>query len=88
MEAWQMYFEELRSRAEPATRQQFDREALVAEAAHEAYRETADRLAREEGWDEERALVETRGLNETVRGWIADGTMDWDDLRRRLQQRS
>jgi hypothetical protein len=86
MEAWQMYYDLLRARAERATTREFvDRETIVAEAAHAAYRETANRLASEHGWDEERALVETRGFNERVRGWIASGRYDWEELRTRLQ---
>jgi hypothetical protein len=87
MEPWQIYFDELRSRAQRATELPFDRETALAEAAHEAYQHTADRLTREHGWDEDRALVETRGMNETVRTWLAAGRLDWDDLRDRLQQR-
>jgi hypothetical protein len=88
MEAWRIYYDELRSRAGRAAEQQFDQAALVAEAAHDAYQHTADRLAREDGWTEERALVVTRGMNETVREWIARGGYDWDDLRRRLRERA
>jgi hypothetical protein len=88
MEPWQIYFDELRTRAGRIDGETFDRQQLLAEAAHDAYRHTADRLTQEQGWDEERALVATRGMNETVREWIAsEQPMDWDALRSRLEAR-
>lgn len=89
MDAWRIYYDELRARAGRVSGDTFDRQQLLAEAAHEAYRHTADRLTEEQGWDAERALVATRGLNETVREWLAsDEALDWDALEARLEQRS
>jgi hypothetical protein len=87
MEAWRLYFEEFQARGHTADAQRFGREDHLAEAAHDAYRATADRLTREHGWSDERTLVITRGLNAAVRQWLDQGDGDWDVLRFELQRR-
>jgi hypothetical protein len=86
MHAWELYYEDFRRHATRADAGTFERPALLAEAAHEAYRHTADALARDHGWPEERALVVTRGMNDVVRRWIDDGAADWPTLRESLRQ--
>jgi hypothetical protein len=84
-----LYFDVLRSRAQRADDGgSFGREELISEAAHEAYRRTADRLTADAGWDEERALVVTRGLNEVVKGWLQREDRDWDGLHEELRRRA
>jgi hypothetical protein len=82
---WEVYFDELRRRAEPEPR--FGRNEAIAEAAHEAYRVTADHLTRS-GWSDDRALVVTHAFGETVKQWLARPGRDWESLRQRLEQRS
>ena len=67
MEPWELYYEELRRRAGKAGVQRFDREATIAQAAHEAYRVTADRLTHDGGWADDRVLVVTHALGQTVK---------------------
>jgi hypothetical protein len=86
MSAWQLYYDDFRRHAARADGQRFERESLLAEAAHEAYQHTADALSREHGWTEERALVVTRGLNGVVKRWIDDGARNWDELRNSLRE--
>jgi hypothetical protein len=87
MEAWSIYLEEFRRRGEAASRQQFGREALLGEAAHDAYQVTADRMTGEHGWSDEHALVVLRGLNAAVQQWLTGGGRDWDRLGSELQRR-
>lgn len=84
-EAWQVYFDELRRRGGRQPR--FGREQALAEAAHAAYRATADHLTRA-GVPDERALVVTHAFGETVKEWLARGGQDWEALRERLKLRS
>jgi hypothetical protein len=86
-EAWEIYYGELRRRAGRADEQMFGRDDAIVEAAHEAYRATADRLSAEAGWDDDRVLVVTHAFGQTVKEWVADGAKDWDGLRDRLQER-
>jgi hypothetical protein len=79
-----IYYDQLRAHAGRANEQQFESEQALSEAAHEAYRQTADQLTRA-GWDEERALVVTRGMNEVVRGWLGRPDREWTDLREQLR---
>jgi hypothetical protein len=88
MRAWELYYDDFRRRAARADGQRFERETLLAEAAHEAYRTTANALSEQHGWHEERALVVTRGMNDVVKRWIDGGAEDWDKLRISLQERS
>jgi len=87
MQAWEMYFDELRRRADGAERQAFGRHDRIAEAAHEAYRTVADRLTSQHGWSDERTLVVMRGLNGAVKDWLDSDTTDWDRLGRELERR-
>jgi hypothetical protein len=87
MEAWQVYLDEFRQRGERASAQQFSRQELLTEAAHDAYQAAADRMTRDLGWSDEHTLVVMRGLNEAVRSWLARGSTDWDELGRELQRR-
>jgi hypothetical protein len=87
MEAWQVYLDEFRQRGERANAQQFSRQELLTEAAHDAYQAAADRMTRDLGWSDEHTLVVMRGLNEAVRGWLARGSTDWDELGREMQRR-
>jgi hypothetical protein len=87
MKAAGLYLEEFRRRGEKANAQQFGRQELLAEAAHDAYQVTANQLTQQHGWDDERTLVVMRGLNAAVKQWMEAGTADWDALDRSLQQR-
>ena len=80
MQVWQVYMDELRTRGARAAAQKIGRGDALAEAVHDAYRATSDRLTGEHGWDDERALVLLRGFNEAARSWIAGGARDWDSL--------
>jgi hypothetical protein len=84
-QAWEIYYDELRRRTEREPR--FGREQAIAEAAHEAYRATADHLTRT-GWSDDRALVVTHAFGETVKAWLAGSGRDWDGLREQLRARS
>ena len=87
MEPWEVYYDELRRRAGPAVAQRFGRDEAIAEAAHEAYRVTADRLSNDGGWEDDRVLVVTHAFGQTVKEWIARGADDWEGLRERLKAR-
>lgn len=88
-QAWEVYFDELERRAGVAAGERtFGRVEAIAEAAHEAYRATADHLTREQGWADDRVLVVTHAFGETVKEWLARGGHDWDGLRERLRERS
>jgi hypothetical protein len=86
LEPWEIYYEELRRRAGDADRQRFDRAQSIAEAAHGAYRATADRLTNGEGWADDRVLVVTHAFGQTVKEWLARGE-DWEALREGLKAR-
>ncbi|MGH7476264.1 MAG: hypothetical protein ACRELD_08240 [Longimicrobiales bacterium] len=86
MQPHEIYLQEFRQRAERIDAQPFDRDAAYAEAAHEAYRVTSDRLTEREAFDGERALVLARGFNRAVQEWIRLERHDWDDLRERLRR--
>ena len=85
MDVWEIYYDELRRRAGGERR--FGQAEAVAEAAHGAYRATADRLTAD-GWPDERVLVLTHAFGETVREWIGRGDGDWEGLRERLRERA
>jgi predicted glycosyl hydrolase (DUF1957 family) len=87
MDAWQVYLDEFRMRGEKANSQQFARQELLTEAAHDAYQAAADRMTREFGWEDAHTLVVMRGLNEAVRDWLKAGDSDWDSLGRELYRR-
>jgi hypothetical protein len=87
MDAWRVYLEEFRQRGERAASQQFGREQLLGEAAHDAYQAAADLMVSEHGWSDERTLVVMRGLNEAVRGWVQRGARDWDELEAALREK-
>jgi hypothetical protein len=84
MQAWHIYMQEFRERGERAAAQPFGREHALAEAAHEAYRTTADRLTREHGWGDEKTLVILRGFNAAVQDWAGQDAADMDELGRTL----
>lgn len=85
MDAWQVFFDNFQERARRVADQQFGRADAYAEAAHEAYRTTADHLTREHGWSDDRTLNVMRGLNHAASQWIAQDNGSWEDLRVRLQ---
>lgn len=84
---WQIYYDEFERRAGRASDQRFGRDEALKEAAHGAYRATADRLSREANWDDDRTLVVTHAFGETVKRWIDRGVLDWDGLRHDLRAR-
>ena len=86
MEPWQMYLDTLRQRATKVPDRAFGREELLAEAAHDAYQTTTNRLT-QEGWNEEEALIVTRMFGQTVKEWLARDSSDWDRLRDELGKR-
>ncbi|MEX2610629.1 MAG: hypothetical protein WEA24_11825 [Gemmatimonadota bacterium] len=86
MPAWEHYLEVLRRDVGDLNRHLEPREALGS-AAHKAYQETADRLSRDEAWEDERVLRLTRGFNEDVKQWREAGVWDWDVLEGRLRAR-
>lgn len=86
-EAWHIYHEELMSRAGHVPGQFFDQEDELAEAAHDAYESTVDRLVEQQDFSEGDALTLAKGFNRTVKAWIEEGQFDFDELRERLQQR-
>lgn len=87
MQAATLYYEEFRRRGEAAASQQFGRQELLTEAAHDAYQATSDRLTRDFGWEDERTLVTMRGLNAAVKRWLDSGGSDWDELHASLRSR-
>jgi hypothetical protein len=87
MDAWHVYLQEFRQRGEKANAQQFARQELLTEAAHDAYQAASDRMTRDHGWEDAHTLVVMRGLNEAVRDWLRTGDTDWDALGRELHRR-
>lgn len=87
MKAWQVYMTEFRARSERALQQRFTRQALLTEAAHDAYQAATDRMTGEHGWDDERALVVMRGLNAGVKRWLEHGAIDMIRLEQDLARR-
>lgn len=87
MQAWPIYLDELRRRADGADRQEFGRRERIVEAAHEAYRAAADRLTTQHAWNDEHTLVVMRGLNAAVGDWLESGDRDWTGLGRELERR-
>ena len=85
-QAWQRYFDNFRIRAERVPEQHFGRGDAYAEAAHDAYRATADHLTREEGWSDDRTLNVMRALNQATQNWIQRDDGSWDDLHGRLER--
>jgi len=81
--AWEIYFAEFQRRAARVPGQKFGREEAFAEAAHDAYVYTADRLTAE-GWDDDRTLHLVRGLNQAAGEWIERDGASWEALRERL----
>jgi hypothetical protein len=87
MDAWQIYMEEFRRRGERAAAQEFGRDQLLAEAAHEAYEAASNRLTGQHGWEDERTLVVMRGLNGAVQQWLARPGADWEALGEEMRRR-
>ena len=86
MEPWEIYLAELQQRAQNVPPQAFGRDQLLAEAAHDAYQVTADRLTGE-GMDAEHALTVTRMFGQAVKEWLGRNGSDWDALRAELSKR-
>ena len=84
---WQIYYDEFHRLAADVPRHMFDRERAFAEAAHEAYRATANHLSTDENWDDDRTLVLTHAFGQTVKQWIEAGNHDFAELRDRLRAR-
>lgn len=84
-EPWMIFLDELKDRAEDIPDQELNREDDMAEAAHEAYEATADRLHRQLDWDEGEAIGLARSFMHVVKTWIDEGDMDWDVLEERLE---
>ena len=87
MDAWQIYMEEFRRRGERAAAQEFGRDQLLSEAAHEAYEAASNRLTGEHGWEDEHTLVVMRGLNGAVQQWLARPGADWEALGEEMRRR-
>lgn len=83
-EPWIIYLEELRDRAEEIPYQPFNREEDMAEAAHEAYEATVERLHQQLDLGEDEALRITKGFGRIVKEWMGSGSMDWEELEERL----
>ncbi len=88
-EPWIIFLEELRDRGEDIPEQEVNRADDMAEAVHEAYQATADRLPLQLDWSEGRALKISKGFVRVAKAWIKDsereGVMEWDDLEERLE---
>lgn len=85
MEPWQQYLDVLQRGAERIPSHAFGRGELLAEAAHDAYQQTSDRLT-STGWDPENTLTIMRMLNQVTKDWIGSDGEDWDGLRRDMQR--
>jgi hypothetical protein len=86
-EPWEIYYDAFERRAARIPAQLFERERDFAEAAHDAYRFTADRLSEHDHWDPDRTLLVTRAFGQTVKEWIAAGQHDLPALRDQLRAR-
>jgi len=84
MEVWQHYLMALQQDAERIPTHAFGRGDLLAEAAHNAYQQTSDRLVAE-GWDPESTLTVMRLLNQVTGSWIDRDGVNWDGLSREMQ---
>ncbi|TVP58956.1 MAG: hypothetical protein EA351_02525 [Gemmatimonadales bacterium] len=88
-DAWIIFLEELRDRGEDIPQQEVNRGEDMAEAVHETFQATTDRLHLQENWKESRARRITKGFVKIATAWIkdaeAEGVMDWDDLAERLE---
>lgn len=84
-EPWQIYREELLERAEDIPEQRFNVEADMAEAAHEAYESTVDRLVNQFDYEEAEALALAKAFGRAVKEWIGEGHFDWDELTEKLE---
>jgi hypothetical protein len=83
-EPWEVYLEAFEARGRRGARATWNREDLL-DAAHEAYRDTADHLAGERRWEEGQALLLGREFGSVVREWLGAAELDWDGLGPRLQ---
>ena len=86
MEPWQLYFDELKRRTGGLPDRAFGRAEIIAEAAHDAYQVTTDRLT-SDGWNEEAALMVTRIFGQAVKEWLGKGSQDWTALQTELGRR-
>lgn len=88
-EPWIVFLEELKDSGEGIPEQELNRAEDMAEAVHEAYQATADRLHVQLDWKEGRALRISKGFVRVAKKWIEDstseGVMDWDELEERLE---
>lgn len=85
-EPWKVYFTELRRRGTKIPPHAPGGDERMAEAAHDAYRATADRLLDEAGYTEDESLALTRRFGGVVQSWMRDSGSEWDDLERRLRE--
>ena len=86
VQPWEIYLAELRQRAERVPDHAFGRAEILAEAAHDAYQTTANRLTNE-GMGEEEALIVTRMFGQAVKEWLSRNGSDWDSLGLELNRR-
>lgn len=84
-EPWQVYYEELLERIEGIEEQRFNRAEDTAEAAHEAYQATTDRLTNQLDYAEGDALGLGKAFGRAVDAWIEDGSFDVDELAEMLE---
>lgn len=85
-EPWQIFLEEFERQTEVVAATAA-RATELEDAAHEAYRETADVLVSDEGYDEDEALALAKVFGRGVEQWIEEGELEMDDLRERLEVR-
>lgn len=84
-EPWQIFFEEFRRRTDDVPERVMARGMELEDAAHEAYEETTDLLASEQGYDEDEALALAKTFARGVKQWIDDGDLEMEELRERLE---
>lgn len=79
MEPWRYYLDRLEEKVGELPPETLGRTELIADAAHDAYQATADRLTAE-GWDDEHVLTITRLFGQAVQDWLHSGSQDWGAL--------
>lgn len=84
-EPWQIYREELLDRGGDIPDQEFSRAEDMAEAAHEAYEATVDRLVNQLDYDEKDALGLAKAFGRAVESWIDEAHFDTDELTEKLE---
>ena len=81
---WKQYYDEFRARSERIPPDAFERQALLYEAAHDAYQTTTDRLT-SAGWEQERALMIGRLFGTVVKEWVDRDGQRFERLESELQ---